>query len=198
MTSKYLAPYETVTAQDVHTVTVPDSMGISGLATNMNQVVGTYLTFPIPKGYPVTAGDTSTSNSYSQFLTEYTDKTHQQGVMVSLSSNSPEAGLVTPGTKIALVVPSQHGSGGFQTIGPIEVLGVIRGNSPTLLLFVPTSQYETIMSGVVANNVSVEMIPQTGTFTLASDTQSMTIGQPTATRPLAHVTVDSTRHPKGA
>ncbi|WP_241717071.1 AAA family ATPase, partial [Sulfoacidibacillus ferrooxidans] len=36
VTSKYLAPYETVTAQDVHTVTVPDSMGISGLATNMN------------------------------------------------------------------------------------------------------------------------------------------------------------------
>ncbi|MCI0184990.1 hypothetical protein MM817_03290 [Acidibacillus sp. S0AB] len=194
MTSKYLAPYETVTAQDVHTVTVPDSMGISGLATNMNQVVGTYLTFPIPKGYPVTAGDTSTSNSYSQFLTEYTDKTHQQGVMVSLSSNSPEAGLVTPGTKIALVVPAPSG-GGFQTIGPIEVLGMIRGNSPTLLLFVPTSQYETIMNGVVANNVSVEMIPQTGTFTLASDTQSMTIGSST---PAAHVTVDSTRHPKGA
>ncbi|MHB1681234.1 MAG: SAF domain-containing protein [Bacilli bacterium] len=181
VTTQYVPPYTPITAQEVKTVTVPDSIGMANLATQLHQVVGNYVTFPIPKGYPITAADMSVSTTYAQFLTAYVNKTHTPGMLVSLVSSSPLATMVQPGDKIALVVPGGGGSG-FQTIAPITVLGVVKnGNgAPTLLLFVQQSDYQSVMQGILAGNADVELIPQNGAFRTAN--AATAIGNPLITK----------------
>ncbi|WDL96747.1 SAF domain-containing protein [Alicyclobacillus sp. ALC3] len=58
-----LYPYTRIHKTDVATVTVPKTSGIAGLSTNEATVVGRYLSYSVPKGDPVTAGDLNASGA---------------------------------------------------------------------------------------------------------------------------------------
>ena len=170
VSTRTLYPYTRIDASDVTTVTVPKTSGISGLATNESSVIGHYLSYAVPKGDPVTAGDLNPSGgSFSTFLTQYTQRTGQTGMLMSLPVQSPLASVVNPGEQIALLVPQQNGATQtLTTIEPVPVLNVLqptKGGTPTaLLIFVSEQNYKILAPAVLKNNVQVALIPQNDSF----------------------------------
>lgn len=165
-----LYPYTRIVQGDVTTVTVPKTSGITGLAANEADVVGHYLSYAVPKGDPVTAGDLNPSGgSFSTFLTQYTERTGQTGMLMSLPVQTPLASVVNPGEQIALLVPQQNGSSKtLTTIEPVPVLNVLepaKGGTPTaLLIFVSEQNYRILAPAVLNNSVQVALIPQNHSF----------------------------------
>ncbi|WDL96491.1 SAF domain-containing protein [Alicyclobacillus sp. ALC3] len=165
-----LYPYTRISKADVTTVTVPKTSGIAGLATHESTVVGHYLSYSVPKGDPVTAGDLNPSGgSFSTFLTQYTERTGQTGMLMSLPVQTPLASVVNPGEQIALLVPEQNGdSKTLTTIEPVPVLNVLvpaKGGTPTaLLIFVSEKNYRILAPAVLNNSVQVALIPQNDSF----------------------------------
>lgn len=169
--TKPMYPYTRIAAADVTTVTVPKTAGISGMATSTRAVVGKYLSFAVPKGDPVTVADLNPSGgSFSTFLTQYTERTGQTGMLMALPVQTPLASVVNPGESIALLVTSQTASGPLlTTIEPVPVLNVLepaKGGAPTaLLLFVTEQDYRVLAPAILNNSVQIGLIPQNGTFT---------------------------------
>ncbi|QSO53046.1 SAF domain-containing protein [Alicyclobacillus curvatus] len=165
-----LYPYTRITKADVTTVTVPKTSGIKGLSTNEVTVVGHYLSYSVPKGDPVTAGDLNPSGgSFSTFLTQYTERTGQTGMLMSLPVQTPLASVVNPGEQIALLIPQQNGqSKTLTTIEPVPVLNVLqpaKGGTPTaLLIFVSEKHYRVLAPAILNNSVQVALIPQNNSF----------------------------------
>ena len=170
VTQHYLAPYQSITAQDIKMVSVPADSGIVGLATSQNEVIGHFLTFPVPSGYPITAGDLSTTHSFSSFLTRYVKRHGVTGELVGMQATTTVEQLIVPGESVALLIQNRSGQGGFQTLSPVPVLDVLRGASgPTTLLFFVTPQdAQTVISAILQNNVQVALIPQVGAYANAS------------------------------
>lgn len=166
-----LYPYTRIEPSDVTTVTVPKTSGLSGLATDKSQVVGHYLSYAVPKGDPVTTGDLNVSGgSFSTFLTQYTERIGQTGMLMSLPVQTPLASVVNPGEQIALLVPQQNGyTQTLTTIEPVPVLNVLqpaKGGSPAaLLIFVTEKNYKILAPAILNNSVQVALIPQNGSFT---------------------------------
>lgn len=166
-----LQPFTQIQPTDVKMVSVPRSSGIQGLATTEPDVVGHYLSFAVPQGYPITRGDLNASNSFSSFLTHYVEKSRQTGMLLALPVQSTLSQVVNAGESIALIVPHQDGTGGttFQTIEPVPVLSVMqpaKGGTPTaLLVFVTQQDYNVLAPAILNNNVQVGLIPQNGSFT---------------------------------
>jgi len=195
-----LYPYTRITQADVTTATIPKTSGIAGLAANESAVIGSFLSYAVPKGDPVTAGDLNPSGgSFSTFLTQYTERTGQTGMLMSLPVQSPLASVVNPGEQIALLVPQQNGySQTLTTIEPVPVLNVLqpaKGGTPAaLLIFVTEKNYRLLAPAVLQNNVQVALIPQNGTFTapgsISLATSPSTSALPTANGsiPTMHVT----------
>ena len=185
-----LYPYTQIGPADVTTVTVPKTAGIAGLATSEGAVVGKYLSFAVPQGDPVTAADLNPSGgSFSTFLTQYTERTGQTGMLMALPVQTPLASVVNPGEAIALLVPSHGGtSQTITTIEPVPVLNVLepaKGGTPTaLLLFVTEKDYRVLAPAILNNNVQVGLIPQNGTFT-APESISLSTATTTATAGVA-------------
>ncbi|KUO97275.1 SAF domain-containing protein [Ferroacidibacillus organovorans] len=169
--TKPLYPYTRIAAADVTTVTVPKTAGITGMATKPDAVVGKYLSFAVPKGDPVTAADLNPSGgSFSTFLTQYTERTGQTGMLLALPVQTPLASVVNPGESIALLVTTQTASGPLlTTIEPVPVLNVLEpasGGAPTaLLLFVTEQDYRVLAPAILNNSVQIGLIPQNGSFT---------------------------------
>jgi len=171
----YIPPYTRINTTDIKTVTIPRDSGIEGLSTDPNQVVGKYLTFPVPSGYPITSGDLSTSSSFSAFLTQYILKTGQTGIEMEIPIQDAIENLVNPGENIALIIPNRTGSG-FQTIQPVHILNVLRaskGGSVGLMVFVSTQNYNDIVGAILNNNVKIALIPQNGTFVAPSSVTAL-------------------------
>jgi len=171
-----LPPYTAITATDVATVTIPTDSGIAGLTANPAMVLGKYLTFPVPKGYPITAESLSASYSYSAFLTQYVEKTGRPGMELAVPVQSATEALVEPGESIALLIANRSNTGAVsvQTIEPVLVLNKLvpassRG-ATSLLIFVPEQDYNTVAEAVLANNFTVGLIPQNGSFVAPSST----------------------------
>jgi len=166
-----LQPFTQIQPSDVKMVTVPSSSGISGLATNESDVVGHYLSFAVPNGYPITTQDLNASTSFSSFLTQYVEKSGKTGMLLALPVQSTLSQVVNAGESIALIVPHQDGQSGttFQTIEPVLVLNVLqpaKGGVPTaLLVFVTQQDYNVLAPAILNNNVQVGLIPQNGSFT---------------------------------
>jgi len=200
----YIPPYTRINTADIKTVTIPRDSGIQGLSTDPSQVIGKYLTFPVPSGYPITSGDLSTSSSFSAFLTQYILKTGQTGIEMEIPIQDAIENLVNPGENIALIIPNRTGSG-FQTIQPVHILNVLRaskGGSVGLMVFVSTQNYNDIVGAILNNNVKIALIPQNGTFVAPSSvtalpsfstSQGLQIGQNQTTQGLsaANITVTS-------
>ncbi|MHB1683274.1 MAG: SAF domain-containing protein [Bacilli bacterium] len=183
--TRTLYPYTQIGPGDITTVTVPKTAGIAGLATSEGAVVGKYLSFAVPKGDPVTVADLNPSGgSFSTFLTQYTERTGQTGMLMALPVQTPLASVVNPGEAIALLVPSQGGtSQTITTIEPVPVLNVLeptKGGTPTaLLLFVTEKDYRVLAPAILNNNVQIGLIPQNGSFT-APESISLSIASTTA------------------
>ncbi|MFD1674816.1 SAF domain-containing protein [Alicyclobacillus fodiniaquatilis] len=181
-------PYTRIQSRDVTTVTVPKTSGIAGLATSKKSVVGQYLSFAVPKGDPITAADLNPSGgSFSTFLTQYTERTGQTGMLMALPVQSTLASVVNPGESIALIIPQQNGeSQSLTTLEPVPVLNVLtkqKGGTPTaLLIFVTEKDYRVLAPAILNNNVQVGLIPQNGSFkaptsiSLTSPTPSQATG----------------------
>ncbi|KYP79537.1 SAF domain-containing protein [Ferroacidibacillus organovorans] len=165
-----LYPYTRIAPADVTTVTLPKTAGITGMATNPDAVVGKYLSFAVPKGDPVTTADLNPSGgSFSTFLTQYTERTGQTGMLMALPVQTPLASVVNPGESIALLVTTQTATGPMlTTIEPVPVLNVLapaKGGAPTaLLLFVSEQDYRVLAPAILNNSVQIGLIPQNGTF----------------------------------
>ncbi|MHB1702139.1 MAG: SAF domain-containing protein [Acidobacteriaceae bacterium] len=169
VTQHYLAPYQSITAQDIKMVSVPADSGIVGLATSQSEVIGHFLTFPVPSGYPITAGDLSTTHSFSSFLTRYVKRHGVTGELVGMQATTIVEQLIVPGESVALLIQNRSGQGGFQTLSPVPVLDVLRGaNGATLLFFVTPQDAQTVISAILQNNVQVALIPQFGAYASAS------------------------------
>lgn len=165
-----LQPYTQIQANDVKTITFPKNSGMTGLATSTSSVVGHYLSFPVPKGNPITEGSLNSAKSFSSFLTHYVEKTGKPGMLLALPVQSTLSHVVNAGENIALIVRSQAGSGQtFQTIEPVPVLSVLQAansSSPTaLLVFVTEQDYNVLAPAILNNNVEVGLIPQNNSFT---------------------------------
>ncbi|KPV45643.1 SAF domain-containing protein [Alicyclobacillus ferrooxydans] len=165
-----LQPYKQIGPSDVKVVTVPKSSGIQGPATNEGDVIGHYLSFAVPNGYPITKGDLNASSSFSSFLTQYVEKTGKPGMLLSIPVQSPLSQVVNAGESIALIVPNQTGSSpSFQTIEPVPVLNVLQpakgGSATALLVFVTEQDYSVLAPAILNNNVQIGLIPQNGSFT---------------------------------
>lgn len=175
-----LQPYSRIQPSDIKMVTVPTTSGIQGLATNQADVIGKYLSYTIPGGYPITEGDLSSSGgSFSTFLTQYVKRSGQTGMLLALPVQSPLASVVQRGENIALIVPNgKDGSGtgtGFTTIQPVPVLNVLesdKGGAPSaLLVFVTEKDYNILAPAILNNSVTVGLIPQDGSFTAPQSIQ---------------------------
>lgn len=195
--TKPLYPYTRIAPSDVTTVTLPKTAGITGMATHLDAVVGKYLSFAVPKGDPVTDADLNPSGgSFSTFLTQYTERTGQTGMLMALPVQTPLASVVNPGESIALLVTTQTASGPMlTTIEPVPVLSVLepaKGGTPTaLLLFVTEANYRVLAPAILNNSVQIGLIPQNGTFA-APETISLSPIEPSNSNPgaatSAHVT----------
>lgn len=170
VTTRDLSPFTQIEPTDVEQVTIPKTTSITGLAVSPSQVVGHYLSFAVPKGYPVTSGDLNRASSFSTFLTQYVKKTGHTGMLMALPVQSPLASVVQAGESIALLLPSQQNGAvaGVQTIEPVPVLNVMqpaKGGAPTdLLLFVSQQDYNLLAPAILTNSVQVGLIPQDGSF----------------------------------
>ncbi|KYP79890.1 SAF domain-containing protein [Ferroacidibacillus organovorans] len=195
VSTRTLYPYTRIEAGDVTTVTVSKTSGIAGLATNESAVIGHYLSYTVPKGDPVTAGDLNPSGgSFSTFLTQYTERTGQTGMLMSLPVQSPLASVVNPGEQIALLVPQQNGTTQtLTTIEPVPVLNVLqpaKGGTPTaLLIFVSEENYKILAPAVLKNNVQVALIPQNDSFAAPG---SIPLANSPSTLPAANGIVSTT------
>ena len=180
VTQHYLAPYQSITAQDIKMVSVPADSGIVGLATSQSEVIGHFLTFPVPAGYPITAGDLSTTHSFSSFLTRYVKRHGVTGELVGMQATTTVEQLIVPGESVALLIQNKN-TQGFQTLSPVPVLDVLHGaNGATTLLFFVTPQNEqTVVGAILQNNVQVALIPQFGAYASASSLSGL--GASTAT-----------------
>lgn len=169
--TKTLYPYTPISTTDVRMVTVPRTAAISGLVTSLPEVVGKYLSFAVPNGDPLTSADVNpTAGSFSTFLTQYTERTGQTGMLLALPVQTPLESVVNPGERIALLVTSQTADGPvLTTLEPVPVLNVLEpanGASPTaLLLLVSEQNYRVLAPAIVSNNVQIGLIPQNGSFT---------------------------------
>lgn len=174
--TRNLPPYTAIEASDVTTVTIPSDAGIAGLMTYPEAVLGKYLLFPVPKGYPITAESLSASYSYSAFLTQYVEKTGQPGMELAVPVQSATEALVEPGESIALLLSSRSDTGttSVQTIEPVLVLNKLvpaaSSGATSLLLFIPEQDYNTVADAVLANAFTVGLIPQNGSFVAPSST----------------------------
>ncbi|KPV42568.1 SAF domain-containing protein [Alicyclobacillus ferrooxydans] len=171
-----LQPYTQIGPSDVKVVTVPKNSGIQGLATSEGDVIGHYLSFAVPNGYPITKGDLNSSSSFSSFLTQYVEKTGKPGMLLSIPVQSPLSQVVNAGESIALIVPNQTGnSTSFQTIEPVPVLNVLQpakgGSATALLVFVTEQDYNVLAPAILNNNVQIGLIPQNGSFTAPQSIQ---------------------------
>jgi len=202
--TKPLYPYTRIAPADVTTVTVPKTAGISGLATSVNAVVGKYLSFAVPKGDPVTAADLNPSGgSFSTFLTQYTERTGQTGMLMALPVQTPLASVVNPGESIALLVTTQTATGPMlTTIEPVPVLNVLesaKGGAPTaLLLFVTEQDYRVLAPAILNNSVQIGLIPQNGTFAASETISLSTAAAPTTTPGNTGTRVTTTSPPPSA
>ncbi len=185
--TKPLYPYTRIASTDVTTVTLPKTAGITGMATNLDAVVGKYLSFAVPTGDPVTMADLNPSGgSFSTFLTQYTERTGQTGMLLALPVQTPLASVVNPGESIALLVTTQTATGPMlTTIESVPVLNVLesaQGGAPTaLLLFVTEQDYRVLAPAIVNNSVQIGLIPQNGTFTAPGTISLSTAAAPTTT-----------------
>jgi len=176
MSTHNLQPYTQIGPSDIKLVTVPKSLGIKGLATNEGDVIGRYLSFAVPNGYPITKGDLNASSSYSAFLTQYVEKTGKPGMLLSIPVQSPLSQVVNAGENVALIVPNQVGSQtSFQTLEPVPILSVLQpakgGTATALLVFVTEQDYNVLAPAILNNNVQIGLIPQNGTFTAPQSIQ---------------------------
>lgn len=165
-----LQPYTQIQPSDVKTITFPKNSGMTGLATSTSAVVGHYLSFPVPKGNPITDGSLNSAKSFSAFLTNYVEKSGKPGMLLALPVQSTLSHVVNSGENIALIVRNQSGSEqNFQTIEPVPVLSVLQAtNSSTpaaLLVFVTEQDYNVLAPAILNNNVEVGLIPQNNSFT---------------------------------
>lgn len=171
-----LQPYTQIGPSDVKVVTVPKNSGIQGLATSEGDVIGHYLSFAVPNGYPITTGDLNSSSSFSSFLTQYVEKTGKPGMLLSIPVQSPLSQVVNAGESIALIVPNQTGNRiSFQTIEPVPVLSVLQpakgGSATALLVFVTEQDYNVLAPAILNNNVQIGLIPQNGSFSAPQSIQ---------------------------
>lgn len=172
VSTQYLAPWQPITAADVRVVTVPQDNGLGRLATQPQQVIGKYLEFPVPSGYPITAADVSETTSYSSFLTQYEHQFGVSGYIVAMAPTSPLANLINTGEQIGLQIGGGNGPSGPPTLyQPIPVVGVLRGTNgqvQTLLLFLSQTLYPVLSPDLSAGGGSAQivLIPQTGTYPL--------------------------------
>ncbi|MCF8563996.1 SAF domain-containing protein [Alicyclobacillus tolerans] len=176
MSTHNLQPYTQIGPSDIKLVTVPKSSGIKGLATSEADVIGRYLSFAVPSGYPITKGDLNASSSYSAFLTQYVEKTGKPGMLLSIPVQSALSQVVNAGEDIALIVPSQvGGQTSFQTIEPVPVLSVLQpakgGTATALLVFVTEQNYNVLAPAILNNNVQIGLIPQNGSFSAPESIQ---------------------------
>lgn len=194
-----LPPYTTIEPSDVKTVTVPTDPGIVGLAANPSAVIGKYLMYPVPKGFPVTAGSVSDAYSFSAFLTQYVKKTGVPGMELAVPVTSATESLVEPGEAIALIMDNRSDTGtmSVQTIAPVLVLNRLvpaSGNSASsLLLFIPEQDYNTVAQAVLANSFTVGLIPQNGAFVAPGSAMVPTISQATPPSASSSVSVPLTQ-----
>jgi hypothetical protein len=168
ISTHYLPPYTHITPADIRTVTVPINTGIQGIVSTPQAVVGKYLTYPVPSGYPVTSMDMSTANSYSSFLTEYSLKTNTPGIMVELKMSMDNEQIINPGEVMGLLVSQQNNPIPKQI--DVTVLTVLRnGTAPLgLEVFVPNSEYNDIIPALLSGNYQVAIIPQNGAYPSAN------------------------------
>ena len=199
VTQHYLAPYQAITAQDIRTVSVPADSGIAGLATSPGEVVGRFLTFPVPSGYPITAGDLSTTHSFSSFLTRYVKRHGVMGELVGMQATTTVEQLIVPGESVALLIQNRSGQGGFRTLSPVPVLDVLHGanGATTLLFFVTVQDAQTVISAILQNNVQVALIPQFGAYASASSLSGLAAATATPGTALPAVNAGNT-HAKQA
>lgn len=169
VSTRYLPPWQPITAQDIRMVTVPVDNGLAQLATAPQQVIGKYLEFPVPAGYPVTAADVSETTSYSAFLTQYEHEFGVRGYIVAMAASSPLANLVNTGEVIGLQVGGGNGASAVSTFyHPIPVVGVLRGSNgqvQTLLLFLTRTLYPVLSPDLAGgNSAQIVLIPQRHTY----------------------------------
>lgn len=170
VSTHYLPPYTRIEPGDVKTIRVPIDIGMHGTVSMASEVVGKYLSFAVPAGYPITSASLNASDSYSNFLTKFSEQTGQPGVEMQLPVSSAIESLVQPGDSIALIVQmtDTSGSRGYQTIQPVKVLNVLQpakgGSATALLIYVTEQNYQVLSQALLNNQVQVALVPQNGSF----------------------------------
>jgi len=162
VSTRDIGAYTPIAPNDVKVVSVSGSLPLPDVAHSLAQVIGKYVGYAIPAGYPVEASSLTYAPSFSGFLTQYTQKHNTTGALVALASTSPLDSVVHAGDEIGLIVPQQGGH--YITYAPLKVLGTLGGSNPTLMIYVPSSEYGEILPAVEDSSAQVEIIPQDNTF----------------------------------
>ena len=155
-----LSPYTSITATDLQTIQVPKSLALANVVTNPSEILGRYLLYRVPQGYPMEVTAFQTASSFSDFLTQYVEMTGQQGVEIALPATGAVAQMIQPGQTVGFA------SGNFSTtIKILSVLPATKSASAQLMIFAPLSQETALLKAAQGsgNSYTLFIVPQNTT-----------------------------------